>query len=1314
MNQDNVSESLEQLFQQRPHGAATIAAFRFQLLYSLDRLLDLANDENLVTAIQLEGIDDVDIRCHDTKTFIQVKSSKKKQGWGWLNQEKILDRFAEVYRFDKAAHFKLVTNCQFTGDLRSLYLFAEQSETTLPAKLTRRLAPIMERLSLTQTEIENFLNRISFEIIDQTSLYESIREKLISRFEIHTGNEDLYFRAMYSKVDVLASRRSTCRAEDLHRFVLQIKDWISAGPTSRAVKDGWIERLQFEPDPNRNEEDYYLGKGARPAHILADVDAQRPEWIRAIHESLSVVQVCIVRSSSGQGKSTLLYRYAYDFFDHHTTFVLKKIQDSDEIGPLKMFLESRLRLGVPILVLVNDLNERVKLWHELARELAGQPIKFLIASREENWSRYAGNLHNLHWKTVKPELGIREAKEIYRQFKKRGRIANNVKSAAWAYDKVATQKLLIEFVFLITHGQMLSERLEDQVQTIYSLQEDSAKLHILRLACLAQYFDVRIPLERLYSRVQFQSDPQQAVKSLIGEYLDVTADEYLDGLHYVRSEHLVKILHEGLPVNATTTELIGLVGDDDLPVLVRSAFSGIDAQSDAERLLNGLLERTAGRVVLTLEVLQALFRADEHRYILRNRDTIDLFRRTFGGGALSTFFAHGNMPLSSGLDVVEELRKVRSGEEWGNGLDLMQAVIQKMPSRREEEQFARRYVTKSLRRLVANDLSANLSAVSSLRTWSQMYNVSFEFLNAYIDSDKWRDLVFAKPIEEFADFMHLLNSEFPGAYREFIDEHWLKAVNHFRIKTETLEVKAQGDKLHIEFVVNEARDIHDEQTLSRLRTLMKLLPHYESYTSQGLYPVTPIDRHPIDDSKKCLTHEESSQDVAEINSRYILELETLVNPDSMYDWLEYWHKFRTTLSAYVEALAKFFGDILEKKATVNSRPPTDALAPLLDETAGVPALYKEVFEQQVKELRRWKGLTNNIVNLSRQIDDADRLSESTRLLRHNVAEVCGRLTQMQDAYKIVLDSGVSHFQPTIKNENEEKGYRYLYDLLNYYVSLPANRAVPRGTRVKAMVSAWRKSQWREVSERLKAAFQSAADNGLRVHLPNCYFDELPSNNLCFAVELIDATDIYGHLDVFAKYLQTAAVAYDYVYILPVIKGRPIQSLAYFVHSQTVSDIAAGKQLDDEIAVWPVETPEGLFQSVSSIDRRVLPEWRYYLDAQGILCRLHALRNEVAFISERVEDELSTWRRRLFAEIEQRLLATVDDANHLIESASRFQVQLATEEWNTMWQYVAGCVENKRETVFEVAEFDPVPFGDDEGLMLAYGAYLNHEHLYIGV
>ena len=150
MNQDKVSTSLEQLFQRRPHGAISLAGFQFQLLYSLNRFLDLASDENQITRIRLEGIDDVDVWHENSRTFIQVKSSKNKQGWNWLNKERILDRFAEVYRLDTRARFQIVTNVEFTGALKALYDFATEGEISLPAAVAGRLAPIGKRLNLSR------------------------------------------------------------------------------------------------------------------------------------------------------------------------------------------------------------------------------------------------------------------------------------------------------------------------------------------------------------------------------------------------------------------------------------------------------------------------------------------------------------------------------------------------------------------------------------------------------------------------------------------------------------------------------------------------------------------------------------------------------------------------------------------------------------------------------------------------------------------------------------------------------------------------------------------------------------------------------------------------------------------------------------------------------------------------------------------------------------------------------------------------------------------------------------------------------------
>ena len=152
-----------------------------------------------MSGIRLEGIDDVDDWREDARTFIQVKTSKNTRGWSWLNRERILDRFADVHREDKKARFRIVTNFEFAGTLKTLYDFATEGGISLPSEIAGRLAPIGKRLNLSPEQMEALVRQISFEITDRALLIASIKEKLISQFEIHTGNEELYLLALFAR-----------------------------------------------------------------------------------------------------------------------------------------------------------------------------------------------------------------------------------------------------------------------------------------------------------------------------------------------------------------------------------------------------------------------------------------------------------------------------------------------------------------------------------------------------------------------------------------------------------------------------------------------------------------------------------------------------------------------------------------------------------------------------------------------------------------------------------------------------------------------------------------------------------------------------------------------------------------------------------------------------------------------------------------------------------------------------------------------------------------------------------------------------------
>jgi hypothetical protein len=58
---------------------------------------------------------------------------------------------------------------------------------------------------------------------------------------------------------------------------------------------------------------YRLGAQATWEHILAGADSVRPHRLREIHEQLRIKQAVVIRGASGQGKSTLAFRYMRDF-----------------------------------------------------------------------------------------------------------------------------------------------------------------------------------------------------------------------------------------------------------------------------------------------------------------------------------------------------------------------------------------------------------------------------------------------------------------------------------------------------------------------------------------------------------------------------------------------------------------------------------------------------------------------------------------------------------------------------------------------------------------------------------------------------------------------------------------------------------------------------------------------------------------------------------------------------------------------------------------------------------------------------------------
>jgi hypothetical protein len=1293
---------LETLFQNRWHGSVTLERFQFQLLYSLYRAFELLVPNPEWSTIQFEGIEDVDLRTASGESeYVQIKSSANAQDWGWFTSQDILGKFLEVHRADRTAHFRLVVDFDFAGGLQDLEQYLIEKPSQLPSRLRRNLDTVARSHKCSIEEITELCRRITIERINSSALVAQINRAIIEAFEIYTGNEDLFFLALLSRVYEFAIDRKQISAQHLHAARIEIDEWISAGDQNPAVNQGWIGKLLFEDDPRPTN--YYEGKGARPSHILGGLDAYRGMWIQQIHKELQSHQVCVVRASSGQGKSTLLFRYAYEFYDRHTVLVVRDLRDDSRIEPVKRYIEALLKLNLPLLVLINDLTDKTKNWHELVRQLTGKPVSFLIATRNENWYRYSANLEVIDWATVLPEMSFEEAQQIFDQFQQAGRIALNVRSAAWAYEQVSEKKLLIEFVFLITQGQMLSERLEGQIKTIHHLQEDKAKLEILRLVSLAQVLDMSLNWETIAKNINARSDMQQLLLSMRDEYFTISPDGDIEGLHYVRSDHLVSILHDGYPISKTIQVLLKDIPDDTLAEAAYLIYVNPKLEASYTDTIQPLVERAKNDIRLAVAITQNLFRADERRYITANQSIVDGFLAEFDPASLSILFVNSTVPIPQ-IDAFALIRSLNRIPEAT--LERMASFVEQMPERgTHETRFAGDFLTALMKELSETHLLAHLTSVATLHIWESHLNVDTSLIERFIQAGVWRSELFSRPVSDGASFMQLLYEKYPKVYEELWSENETEVLRHFLRSTGTLSIAQNGSDVRIEFIVDETTNSH-QQALERLELLRQWIPHFETYSSQGLYPVSPITRLRHDETIKSVPKDRLGKPEHGINRQYIEEIKSAYNTRLMYDYLAFWHEFRNAALEFVESLVGRFERLLARKSVPTIQKEIDRLSPLMRHTPSLPDRYVNVFGLEHQKLTNLHKEVNSFFVTYLPKANSKR-PEDTRLYRLNLFSAQHQLPDAQNAFERIRHAEGIFFDRTIDDVREHSVYRALYETVECWLETPDNYALSRGVKPRDYVEIYARKRKQHFQEQLQTALVSLENYSLMIRLPDGYMEEPPLYNLAIGSDICSSPskNLSDSLGAAVMLLSQLEFNYTYAYVIPVLNNQPVFGFAYRVPKETALKLARGEQVSDKIAVFPVAVSETMRETIPSITRTAVPETELYISAQGLIGQLKGLRNEFAFAALRLKGDMPDYLADIRNRITTKSVQIMDSQKELLERISRINTVSADEEWKHLWERFITETERQKATIFDIEGYSPEAPADDLELSHLYNAYL---------
>ena len=939
------------------------------------------------------------------------------------------------------------------------------------------------------------------------------------------------------------------------------------------------------------------------------------------------------------GKSTLALRYARDEWPQSDTFLLKTAQTPAEVEMVCSVLRHRARtLGLPTYLLLDNAGRQTELWPRVVQECAALEIPVLATLRQEDWYRFA-RTHRFSYETVEPSLSLDEAQQIYAVLHERGQIDASVESAAWAYEKIGTPPLLMEYVYLLTHGQMLEDRLRDQIAEI-SAHEHGGKLEILRRVALADALSAPVFTDRLCAGVAdqpgFAGDARQLVRSLEEEYLK-RHDDRLAGLHWVRSDHLVRLLHDDPGhLSDTALALLDAVPFEHLSDVVSNALCRADF--DKERFMDGVINRAraaaaAGEVPILLALLEGVFEAGERQFLASNRAQFDHAYDFLGQSG--PLLLQGECNPTLGKKFLSTFREA-SGTQ-NEGFDTLLAIGARLNWGARGRDQAQQLLSAASATLSSDALLANLGHTGDLLAWHGWCEIPCPAYDT--DSEpllqRASRLDFAVgELQRLAEGLWLYDR---AGYRGWLDADAPGLNGYLRWQLDCLSLERdsaadpleQGSGAQGELSIELFADDYDKAgkaAVDRLQVLYSLFPFYARYNSQGLWPLpvgVPLWHDP---TTKHMTQEfQYLRFIVRRNQTWNHVVESQYALDSYYVYQREWHQLRRSCLALVNWLTlrlrevitgqmrdftgAFPGDVLER--TEQS----------LAKTPHPPAQTTDELKEALKPVDEWAGhwrpfrpmllqTALYFTHQSRLAAEGEDVSEEEREARHrqhltwhNFQEVCQHLPAMQASMRALFTATSDYFDAAALDAEEKSAYAEAAELLDVWLRHP----LPSGLRereVEKYVKARRESHKRALMTRLRKALEPLEIEGMTFLYPQAMVEDFPLTMLPLGFSVSDPCIVEVERDRVLAALTGFAEEITFFWLIPLYEG------ARFLEGGFRASAHLPETDDEEswnLRLWTLGEqviPEAIVQMLPSVPVR--PSQRLKLRAT-----LHVLVSHIA-------------------------------------------------------------------------------------------------------
>lgn len=530
---------------------ATLHGYRVQFLYTLYRMMRSDNPQEVYVP---EGKEDLDVYVDGVlKECIQVKCHA-----GTLTYRDLYSTGRKTSLYCRA-----ISSLGENPDVKIRIVSINgkiSDELTDKAKLKRKLKGDTE-LKLKEHEAKKLANIIDAAVFDEQEMLSAISSELKSRFtEIDAV---LGIRLLTQWIYEAAEHGESLTTENMEQVIRAIGVFLSQMQAFHhqlgyAIVPLFVENGLAGYDEQALTKAFYDGVSAKPEHIMARLDIERGDVENDVETAFRKSNIVIVHGLSGAGKSTFAYRYIYE----HASVMAYEIRNcnlknvNDVLASLSA-IANGLRIPAMFYFDVNPSNQE---WIEAISVLADRKdIRCLVTMRQEDWNvQYPRISYSFKYEDITLELRREEAVQIYNRLLEKDVVIHRSFEVAW--EEAEQSGNLLEFIYSLTHGETLENRIKDQIS-----RESKPSKALLRYVSTANYLGGYINLDGLLQLSGLNMEEvSSSIDSLVHEFFRIEDNVFKD-IHPIRTKFIVKALYDDKPsfLKVTAMEIFDKINIPD-------------------------------------------------------------------------------------------------------------------------------------------------------------------------------------------------------------------------------------------------------------------------------------------------------------------------------------------------------------------------------------------------------------------------------------------------------------------------------------------------------------------------------------------------------------------------------------------------------------------------------------------------------------------------------------------------------------------------------------------------------------------------------